>query len=160
MSLECSYIFYEFYLGRDNYKWRLHPHSSWSFLPQVAWSLFISLHSLSFLFSLLFSLQFRHYTSFLLFIISLIVLPFYLPFQFDFFSPLSCFIFCNHHHHLSNCVFLLLFWRELSHLLNHLVKYMSNANFHWVSPIIANQNHNPSENLKKHVDEHIFIHTQ
>jgi len=50
------------------------------------------LSTLSFLYSL-FSLQFHQYTSFLLFIISLIILPLYFPFQFGFFIPLSCFIF-------------------------------------------------------------------
>ena len=38
------------------------------------------------------------------------------------------------------CFFLLLFWREPSHLLNHLVKFVSSRNLHWVSPFIVNHN--------------------
>jgi len=123
------------YLGRDSCKWRLHPHSSWSFLLEVACSQFISLHSLSFLYSLLLLFIFAFALHFFLFIYLFIVLLFI--FLFNSVSIFLCLsLIFTIIIILVILFFLFLFWREPSHLLNHLVKFVFNVNIHWVSPIL------------------------
>ena len=119
--LECFFQFsLSLILSRDCLKWWLLPHSSWSSLPQVAWFTptspppHFSIPPLFF-----FSLD-----------ISIICVP---PFIFS----LPCYYFRVNHYHHSNCVFLYLFWREPSHLLNHFVKFVSSDNLHWVSPYLV-----------------------
>jgi len=87
------------------------------------------------------TLHFRLLSSSSLFLIALLIpplcFPFLVPFlhfSFRFLIYVLYYNFRNHYHHHLNFVFSLLSWREPSHLLNHLVKFVSSDNLHWVSP--------------------------
>ena len=90
-------------------------------------TILLHLHNLPFL--LLFSFIFFFILPLFFFALAISLIPFIFSLPFYYFRV--------HHYHHSNYVFLLLFWGEPSHLLNHLVKLVSNGNLHWVSPYLV-----------------------